>query len=383
MDFLGFFYKRRRFFAFFTICLLLFAALSYCHLLSPKKLLTPPNRVLLASTKIRDIPIRLSAIGTVLPTYSVTIKTQVNGQLTEVLFREGQLVKKGMLLAKIDDRSYRAQLLESEGQSLRDQAQLSNALLDLKRYQTLWKQNAISKQTLTAQRALVTQLRGTVKLDEGLRQNAQVNLSYTQIISPIEGRIGLRLVDPGNIIQTTDPNGIAVINLLSPITVVFALPDDKIANVLKSRQLHHDLRVEAWDKTENKILASGKLLTLDNQIDPTTGTIKLKALFQNKQNELFPNQFVNVSLWVDTLHQVLTVPTAAIQHDTKGPFVYLAQKDHSVKVTPVVTGPSLDDTTVITQGLSPHQLVVIEGGDKLSDGAKIIFPHGQRMNTRS
>jgi len=330
--------------------------------------------VVVALVKSQDVPIYLDALGSVTPTYSVTVRTQINGTLMRVLYREGQIVKAGDLLAEIDSRPYLAQLTQFEGQLARDQAQLANAKIDLKRYQTLWKQDSVSQQTLATQAALVKQLEGTVKLDEGQLQATKVNLIYCKITSPIDGRIGLRLVDPGNYVQTTDTAGIAVVNMLNPITVIFSIPEDNIPEVMRKTYAGEGLRVDAYDRQQNKLLAEGKLLTVDNQIDPTTGTVKLKAQFQNEKSTLFPSQFVNVRLLVNILKNATTVPTAAIQNSAKGRFVYvLNTKEMTVKVTPVEVGITMDDTTTIHSGVTPGESVITAGTDKLTDGAKVTL----------
>ncbi|MFI4963632.1 MAG: efflux RND transporter periplasmic adaptor subunit, partial [Legionellales bacterium] len=275
-----------------------------------------PLPVVTATSTSHDVPIYLSALGSVTPTYSVTIKTQVNGQLFSVPFTEGQLVKKGDLLAQVDPRPYEALLVQYEGDLKRDKALLANANIDLRRYQQLWKQDSISQQTLATQLSLVQQYEGAVKIDEGLIQGTKVSLVYCRITSPIDGRIGLRLVDPGNIVQTSDTNGIAVINTLNPITVIFVLPEDSVPQVMPQIYSNKSLEVEAYDRQQINLLARGILYTVNNEIDTTTGTYRLRASFDNKENTLFPNQFVNIRLLIDTLHNATVVPTTAIQHTT-------------------------------------------------------------------
>ena len=328
--------------------------------------------VVLADATSRDVPIYLSALGNVTPTYTVTVKTQINGQLLLVAFKEGQMVNAGDLLADIDPRPYQAQLVQYEGQLIRDSALLANALIDLKRYQTLWKQDSVSQQTLATQVSLVKQYEGDVKNDEGLIQSVKVNLAYCHIISPVNGRIGLRLVDPGNFVQTSDTAGIAVVNTISPITVVFTIPEDSVPQVLPLVNADKLLEVKAYDRQQNKLLATGTLLTIDNQIDTTTGTVKLKANFENTDNHLFPNQFVNIKLLVNTLHNATVAPTAAIQHGANGDFVYLVKDDQTAHVQPIVIGAPIVNDTTITAGLLPGQSVVIEGADQLTDGAAVI-----------
>ena len=328
--------------------------------------------VTITTAKSSNVSVYLSALGTVTPTYNVTVKTQVNGVLSKVLFREGQTVKTGDVLAEIDPLPFQAQVTQFEGQLQRDLATLANAKVDLKRYDTLYRQNSISQQAWVTQAALVKQLEGTVKLDQGQLDVARINLGYCKITSPIDGRVGLRLVDPGNFVQTSDTNGIAVINTINPITVVFTLPEDNIPQVMKLVAANKQALVKAYDRNQQKLLAMGTLLTVDNQIDPTTGTIKLKAQFNNADYQLFPNQFVNVNLLVDVLQNATIVPTAAIQQGVKGPFVFLVNlKKNTVAVKPVIVGVTNDDDTTIANGIRPGQSVVIEGVDKLTDGTAI------------
>lgn len=334
----------------------------------------PPVPVVVAVAQSKDVPVYLSALGTVSPTSTVTVKTQINGQLLHVLFREGQMVKTGALLAEIDPRPYQAQLTQYQGQLARDSALLLNDQLNLKRYQKLWKENSVAKQTLDTQAAQVLQDEGTVKIDQGLVQNTLVNLAYCRITSPIDGRVGLSLVDAGNVVQVSDPNGIAVITTLQPITVIFTIPEDNVPQVLQQLNAGKTLTVLVYDRQQTTLLATGKLLTIDNQIDPTTGTVKLRAEFENKDNQLFPNQFVNTQLLVNTLHNAIIVPTAAIQHGAQGSFVYLLNKNHTVSVRSVVTGTTQGDNTVISSGVVSGQSVVIEGADSLTDGATVTLP---------
>jgi multidrug efflux system membrane fusion protein len=329
--------------------------------------------VITAIAKIKDIPIYLTALGSVTPTYNVTVKTQINGILQEVLFREGQMVKKGDVLAQIDPRPYQAQLLQFQGQLIRDQALLDNALIDLKRYQTLWKQDSISQQTLITQKSLVAQYQGAVQIDKGQIEGAKINLIYCRITSPVNGRIGLRLTDPGNFVQTSDITGIAVVNTLNPITVIFTIPEDNIPAVQKSLDTSHTLLVESYDRQQTTLLATGSVITIDNQIDPNTGTVKLRAQFNNDHNHLFPSQFVNVRLLVDTIRHAVVVPTAAIQFSTKGHFVYLVNPDQTVTVTPIITSVTTGDETVVTSGITAGAIIVTEGADKLVNGAAITL----------
>jgi multidrug efflux system membrane fusion protein len=326
--------------------------------------------VILAQAENQDVPIYIFALGSVTPTYNVTVMSQINGVLQQVLFREGQMVKAGDVLAQIDPRPYQAQLDQYEGQLTRDQALYANALIDLNRYQTLWKQNSISQQTLATQQSLVTQYAGAIQIDKGLIEATKINLIYCRITAPIDGRIGLRLVDPGNFVQTSNTTGIAVINTLNPITVIFTIPEDSISEVQQKIYSGETLSVYAYDRQQTTLLTEGKVITIDNQIDSNTGTVKLRAQFQNKTNILFPYQFVNIRLLVKTLQNAIVVPTAAIQFSSNGSFVYTVSKDNKVSAKPVKTGVAINNKTVITSGISSGDSVVIEGADKLVDGAK-------------
>lgn len=330
-----------------------------------------PVSVVSAWSTSRDVPVYLPALGNVLAVYNVTIRTQINGVLERVLFKEGQLVKQGKLLAEIDPRPYQALLMQYRGNLKRDLALLANARVDLQRYQHLWKQNSVAQQTLATQQSLVKQYEGVVKTDRGLIASTKLSLLYCRIRSPINGRIGLRFVDPGNFIQTADTSGIAMINTVNPITVVFTVPEDNVSQLIAQFYSHQLIKVLAYDRQENQLLAMGRLLTIDNQIDPTTGTIKLKAVFNNKNHRLFPNQFVNIKVLLKTIKQAVLVPTAAIQHTLTRDFIYLV-KNKKVVAQTVKVGPSVGSETVIRSGLTAKTLVVVDGADKLVDGATIV-----------
>ena len=322
----------------------------------------------------KDISVYLSSLGNVIPTRTITIKTQVNGLLMKVLYKEGQFVKKGQKIIEIDKRPLLAQFTQYQGQLKRDQALLANAIIDLERYTKLWKQKSISQQTFNTQQSLVKQYEGTIEVDQGLIDSTLIKLNYCDIISPVNGRVGLRLVDPGNVVQTTDPTGLLVITTTDPITVIFSIPEDSVPRVLPQVLAKKSIPVKLYDRQQHTLLATGNLLTIDNQIDPTTGMVKLRALFDNKNNRLFSNQFVNTKLLVQKLSDALIVPTAAIQHGRDGDFVFLLQKDSTVTSVSVITGVSQGENTVVLKGLSKGQQVVVEGADQLSNGVKVALP---------
>lgn len=337
-----------------------------------------PTPVIVAEVVKGDIRVIQTALGTATPSAVVTVSSRVNGQLTRVLFKEGQLVTKGELLAEIDARPFLTALTQVQGQAARNQALLKNSQIDLQRFQTLQSQDSIASQQVDSQASLVQQYQGTVLADQGLVENAKLQLSFTRITSPISGRIGLRQVDSGNNITTTNP--IAVINAVHPIHVVFTLPEDRITDLIQqiqvNKQAGKSLPVEVWDKANSILLSKGSLESLDNQIDTTSGTVKLKAQFANTDNALFPNQFVNVKLLSNTLHDVKTVPNAAIQHGNAGAYVYLVhntEKGSKVSVHPVKLGAVDGDRIAITEGLNLGDQVVVSGIDKLKDDAKVAI----------
>jgi membrane fusion protein, multidrug efflux system len=328
-----------------------------------------------------DIGIFLDALGTVTPVYTVTVTGRVQGEITQVYYREGQMVRKGDPLLEIDPRPYQAAVTQMEGQLAHDQAVLMEAKIDLDRYQQAFNRNAIAKQQLDDQQQVVLQDEGTVKNDEGQLANARVNLIYTHITSPIDGRVGLRLVDPGNIVQANSSTPLVVITQLQPITVIFSIAEDHLGQIQEQLRKGKKLTVDAFDREQTKKIASGTLLTLDNVIDTTTGTLKLKAVFPNTDSALFPSQFVNARLLVDNLHNVVLVPTPAIQRNAQGAFVYTVKSDQTVEIRSITPGAT-DGTVTAVDGLQPGELVAVNGFDKLLDGAKVSVrqPSNQNAN---
>jgi len=319
-----------------------------------------------------DIGLNLNALGTVTSLATVTIRTQISGYLIRVVFKEGDEVKKGDLLAEIDSRPYEAALAQQRGQLARDEALLKGAQVDLQRYQGLAAQNAVPRQQLDTQIALVAQDQGTVEADHALVKAAEVNLAYTKIVSPLDGRVGLRLVDQGNYVTPGDVNGLVVITQLQPISVLFTVPEDNLQSIANRLQAGATLPVTALDRGGATKLADGTLQTFDSQIDPTTGTIKLRAQFPNDKRTLYPNQFVNIRLLLDTHKDVVTMSTAGIQRGVPGTFVYLVKADNTVSVRPVKLGVTDGDHVEVLSGLAPGDRIVIDGADKLREGAKVI-----------
>lgn len=329
-----------------------------------------PQTVTVATVRRGELKVYLTALGTVTPSETVTVKSRVDGQLMRLHFTEGQLVKSGQLLAEIDPRPFEAALAQAEGQLLRDSAQLKNAEIDLARYQSLLAENSIARQQVDTQVALVQQYRGAVKVDQGVVDNASLQLSYSRITAPLAGRVGLRRVDAGNMITANDTNGLVVITQTQPSHVVFALPEAHLTTVMKPYLAGQALAVEAWDRS-GKLLAQGKLETLDNQMDTTTGTVKLKARFANSDNVLFPNQFINVKLLTEVRHDAVLIPEAALQRGKDGPFVYLVQPDNRIALRPVVPGPSDAGQLAVEQGLAEGERVALDGLDRLRAGSQV------------
>jgi membrane fusion protein, multidrug efflux system len=317
-----------------------------------------------------DIGVYVAGLGMVTPVYTVSINSRVQGQITAIHYREGQMVRRGDPLLDIDPRPYEAQLSQAEGQLAHDEALLAQSRIDLDRYQAAFSRNAIAQQQVYDQEQLVKQYEGTVKNDQGLVDNAKVNLVYCHITSPIDGRVGLRLVDLGNMVQANSTTVLVVVTQLQPITVIFTVAEDFLPQIQKQLRAGHKMSVDALDRTDQQQIATGSLLTLDNEVDPTTGTIKLRAMFPNKDNALFPNQFVNAKLLVDTEHGANLVPTAAIQRNSQSAFVYVIHSDQTAHTQPVTVGTT-DGNTAAVQGVQPGQVIATNGFDKLQDGIKV------------
>jgi membrane fusion protein, multidrug efflux system len=334
----------------------------------------PPIPVAVATTQQRDFPVYLSGLGSVQAYNTVSLKSRVDGQIVQIAFREGQLVKQGDLLLVIDPRPYQVAVEQAEAAIARDQAQLKNAQLDYDRFQGLFKEGVISQQQFDAQRALVGQLEGTVKADQAAIDNVKLNLVYTRITAPVSGRVGLRLVDIGNMVHANDTNALLVLTQMQPIAVVFTLPEDQLPAVAK-RMKGQTLEVDAYSRDDSTRIAEGKLLTIDNQIDPTTGTAKLKAIFDNVDNVLFPNQFVNARLLLETRKNAMVVPAAAVQRGPQGStYAYVVKADKTVEVRQLKVALTQDNLSVIASGLTAGEQVVTDGQDKLQSGSR-VDPH--------
>ncbi|KVR64169.1 RND transporter MFP subunit [Burkholderia cepacia] len=340
----------------------------------PAAMANIPQPVQVATATQGEMPIVLSALGTVTPLANVTVKTQLSGYLQSVSFQEGQIVRKGDVLAQIDPRPYQVALENAEGTHARDAALLATARLDLKRYQTLLSQDSIASQTVDTQASLVKQYEGAVKTDQAAIDSAKLNLTYARITAPVSGRVGLRQVDPGNYVTPGDTNGIVVITQLQPMSVIFTTSEDNLPQILKQVNAGQKLSVTAYNRNNTVPLETGSLATLDNQIDTSTGTVKLRANFDNKEGMLFPNQFVNTRLLVDVMRNATIVPTSAVLTGSIGQFVYVVKPDNTVTVRKVTVGPVDGERTSIVSGVSLGERVVTDGSDRLREGAKISIP---------
>ena len=340
----------------------------------PGAMANMPQPVSVATAQAGDMPIVITALGTVTPLADITVRTQLSGTLQDVYFQEGQMVKKGDVLAQIDPRPYQISLANAEGQLGRDQALLATARLDLKRYQTLLSQDSIASQQVDTQASLVKQYEGTVKSDQANVDTYKLDLTYARIVAPVSGRVGLRQVDPGNYVTPSDTNGIVVLTQLEPISVIFTTSEDNLPPIMKQLRAGTKMSVTAYDRSNTTMLEAGSLQTIDNQIDTTTGTVKLRASFTNHEQGLFPNQFVNARLLVDTLHNAVIVPTSAVLNGSQGQYVYVAKPDNTVSVRLVKVGPVDAERTSIASGLAVGERVVTDGSDRLREGAKITIP---------
>ncbi len=330
-----------------------------------------PTPVVAALARSGEIDVIINGLGTVIPLRTVTVRSRVDGELLKVLFQEGQAVKEGDLLAEIDPRSFQVQLEQAQGQLARDMALLQNARLDLQRYEALFKQDSIARQQVDTQASLVRQYEGAVRVDRSQVENAKLQLSYTKVTAPVSGRVGLRLVDPGNIVRAGDTNGLIVITQLQPAAVVFTVPQDSVPAVMKRLNSGERIPVEAWDREQKAKLADGALASADNQVDLATGTVKLKAQFDNADGALFPNQFVNVRMKLDTLRDAVVIPAAAVQRGSQGLFVYVVRGDNTVGQRPVKLGPTEGQRVAVTEGLAAGDTIVVDGMDRLRPGAQV------------
>jgi len=336
----------------------------------------------IAKVEQGDIGVYINALGTVTPVYSVTVTSRVTGELMEVHYREGQIVHKGDLLALIDPRPYQAIVTQAEGQLARDRAALKNSYIDLDRYKQIYAQKAIPEQTLATQQAVTEQNEGTVRVDEGNLEAARVNLEYTRITAQIDGRVGLRLVDPGNIVQANGTTGLLTIAQLQPITVMFTIAEDYVSDVTSQLRNGRKLEVDALDRANQTQLAKGTVLTIDNAIDASTGTVKVRSSFSNKDLRLFPNEFVNARLLLKTLKQVNLVPTAAIQRNNEIAFVYVVAEDNAVKTRNIKIATTDGNTAAVT-GVKPGERLITDGFDRLQDGVKVVVRSSSEDNAQA
>ncbi len=339
-----------------------------------------PQPVGVAMAARGDIAITLNELGTVTPLATVTVRPQVSGEIVRIDLKEGQDVNAGDLLAQIDPRSFQAALDQAKGQLARDSSSLANARLDLKRDQALYAAKAVSQQVLDTQAALVKQDEGVVQSDNANVESAQINLGYTRITSPVAGRVGIRQVDVGNFVSAGQSTGIVVVTQLQPMSVIFTVAEDNIGDIVARMATGDVLTVDAYDRSQTTKLASGKLSAVDTQIDPTTGTVKMRALFDNADETLFPNQFVNIRLLVNTLHNQTVVPAAAVQRGAEGTFVYVVKPDHTVAIRTVALGAQQGELVSIVKGLNVGETVVTDGGDRLQDGGKVTIPSGKKVD---
>ena len=364
-----------------TIVAVLLAIALLAWLLTPKATRAPAGRfagggpmpVVAAAAHTGDMPITLIGLGTVTPLATVTVQSQINGQIMKIAFQEGDHVKAGAPLILIDPRPYEVALEQAQGALIRDKALLANAKVDLQRFQTLFSQDSIAEQQLATQKSLVAQDEGTVKTDQAQIDAAKLNIAYCHITSPIDGKVGLQQVNVGNYVTPAEPNGLVVITKLQPITVVFTVPQQDLPALLKQFHSGATLPVSAYDSANTTLLASGTLSAVDSQIDVTTGTIRLKAKFPNTDETLFPQQFVNVVLLLDTMHGATLIPQSGVQRGAPGTYVYLVNADQTVSVRKVTLGPGDATNVAITDGLKPGDQVVVDGADKLKDGAKVLL----------
>jgi multidrug efflux system membrane fusion protein len=334
--------------------------------------------VVVATAHRGDLPVYFKGLGNVTAFNTVTVRSRVDGQIVKINFTEGQYVHQGDSLIEIDPRPFEVQLEQAEGQLAKDQAQLKDVQIDYERYQLLFKDGVIPRQQVDTQQAQVGQFEGALKADQAQIDNAKLQLAYSHITAPISGRVGLRLVDIGNIVHATDTNGLLVITQLQPISVIFTLPQDQLPQVMARMHSGSPMEVDVYDRDDTQKIAAGKLLTIDNQIDTTTGTYKLKAVFENAKNELFPNQFVNVHLLIDTKKGVVLVPATAVLRGPKGPYVFAVDRSNRVKMKSIILAETTGNVSAITSGLADGDVVVIDGQDKLQEGSE-VDPHTQRV----